>query len=53
MKKRILYAACGLVFMSYLYGCSAKYGCPADGRSVGAERILSGEKAPKARSFKN
>ncbi|MGN6494712.1 MAG: hypothetical protein ACTHLE_22170 [Agriterribacter sp.] len=53
MKKWILYAACSLMFMSYIYGCSPKYGCPADGRSVGAERILSGEKAPKARSFKN
>jgi hypothetical protein len=29
-----------------------KYGCPANGRSFGAERILSGEKAPKARKFK-
>lgn len=53
MKKMIFYAACSLVFMSYMYGCSPKYGCPADGKSVGAERILSGEKAPKAKSFKN
>ena len=29
-----------------------KYGCPANGRAVGAERILSGEKVPKARKFK-
>ena len=29
-----------------------KYGCPANGRSFGAERILSGEKAPKAKKFK-
>ena len=29
-----------------------KYGCPANGKSFGAERILSGEKAPKAKKFK-
>jgi hypothetical protein len=29
-----------------------KYGCPANGRSVGAEKILAGEKVPKARKFK-
>ncbi|MBC7849186.1 MAG: hypothetical protein H7Y31_05600 [Chitinophagaceae bacterium] len=29
-----------------------KYGCPANGRSVGAEKILQGEKVPKARKFK-
>jgi hypothetical protein len=29
-----------------------KYGCPSDGRNVGAERILSGEKVPKAPRFK-
>jgi hypothetical protein len=32
--------------------CSPKYGCPANGRNVGAERILSGEKLPKAPKFK-
>lgn len=29
-----------------------KYGCPANGRSTGAEKILAGEKVPKARKFK-
>ena len=29
-----------------------KYGCPANGRSFGAEKILSGEKQPKAKKFK-
>jgi len=29
-----------------------KYGCPANGRSSGAEKILAGEKVPKARKFK-
>ncbi|HRN56651.1 MAG TPA: hypothetical protein PLL71_09380 [Agriterribacter sp.] len=53
MKKFIIYAACGFWLLSYIYGCAPKYGCPANGRSVGAERVLSGEKAPKARAFKN
>jgi hypothetical protein len=30
-----------------------KYGCPGNGKSVGAERILSGEKTPKAKKFKS
>ena len=29
-----------------------KYGCPANGKSFGAERILSGEKPPKTKKFK-
>ena len=29
-----------------------KYGCPSNGKNVGAERILSGEKLPKAPKFK-
>jgi len=29
-----------------------KYGCPTNGRAFGAERILSGEKPPKAKKFK-
>lgn len=29
-----------------------KQGCPANGKAVGAERILSGEKVPKAKKFK-
>ena len=29
-----------------------KYGCPSNGKNVGAERILSGEKVPKAGKFK-
>jgi len=30
-----------------------KYGCPSNGKNVGAERILSGEKVPKANKFKS
>lgn len=29
-----------------------KEGCPSNGKNVGAERILSGEKVPKASKFK-
>ena len=30
-----------------------KQGCPSNGKNVGAERILSGEKVPKAKKFKS
>ena len=55
MKKLIF----GTAFFMILTGgssCSVfkpKYGCPANGRAVGAEKILSGEKVPKARKFKS
>ena len=41
-------SSCGLIHN--LFG--PKYGCPSDGKNVGAERILSGEKVPKAGKFK-
>lgn len=53
MKKMMVYAACSILVLSYICGCSPKYGCPSDGKSVGAERLLSGDKAPKAKKFKN
>jgi hypothetical protein len=40
-------SSCG--WMHDLFG--PKYGCPSDGKNVGAERILSGEKVPKAPKF--
>jgi len=40
-------ASCNL--FSNLFG--PKYGCPSNGKNVGAERILSGEKLPKAPKF--
>ncbi|MDP4132278.1 MAG: hypothetical protein Q8918_16135 [Bacteroidota bacterium] len=40
--------SCG--FINRTFG--PKYGCPSNGRNVGAERILSGEKVPKAPKFK-
>lgn len=53
MKKCMLYAAGFVLMLSYIYGCSPKYGCPANGKSVGAERIISGDKTPKAKKFKD
>ena len=50
MKKIIV----ALVCISYLSGCFVfqkkdKYGCPTDGRNIGAEKIAAGdEKAMKA-----
>jgi hypothetical protein len=41
-------SSCGLIHN--LFG--PKYGCPSDGKNIGAERILSGEKVPKAHKFK-
>jgi hypothetical protein len=41
-------SSCGLIHNIF----GSKYGCPSDGKNVGAERILSGEKVPKAPKFK-
>jgi len=41
-------SSCGLVHKVF----GQKSGCPSDGKNVGAERILSGEKVPKAKKFK-
>jgi hypothetical protein len=41
-------SSCG--FINKTFG--PKYGCPSNGKNVGAERILSGEKLPKAPKFK-
>ncbi len=56
MIKKLLYAFLIIAFFS---GCSmfkAKYGCPTNGKNVGAEKILSGDKkamkaAAKAKKF--
>jgi uncharacterized protein YceK len=56
MKKFLLAIVC----ICFLSGCAVfkrKTGCPTDGKSVGAEKILSGDKksvkaARKAKKFK-
>ena len=57
--KKILVAVACLMIMTTGSSCRVwnkvfgpKYGCPANGKSFGAERILSGEKPPKAKKFK-
>ena len=61
MKTNRTFLVTSLLAITMLFGTSCslwnkafgpKYGCPANGRSVGAERVLSGEKVPKARKFK-
>lgn len=46
------HAAFIFIVASYLYACSPKYGCPSNGKNVGAEKLLSGEKLPKAKKFR-
>ena len=57
MKKGLL----GLLFIIMISGCALfkkkdKYGCPTNGRNVGAEKLLSGDKnairAEKKAKFK-
>ncbi len=54
MKKIIIavFAASFLLsgcFISNIFRKKEKYGCPSDGRNVGAEKILAGEKVKKAK----
>jgi len=52
IKKIFLFIAAA----TFLIGCSVfnkpKEGCPSNGKNIGAERILSSEKVPKAKKFK-
>ena len=54
MKKAILsiFVASFLLsgcFVTNLFRKKEKYGCPSDGRNVGAEKIVAGEKVKKAK----
>lgn len=59
MRHLMIVSACLLIlttgssctFFRNLFG--PKYGCPSNGKNVGAERVLSGEKVPKAKKFKS
>jgi hypothetical protein len=54
-KPVMVFVLCALIFFS-ANSCSLfapKYGCPSNGKNVGAERILSGEKLPKPPKFKS
>jgi hypothetical protein len=48
----LIFAILAIYFIGGI-ACSPKYGCPSNGKNVGAERILSGEKVPKARKFRS
>jgi hypothetical protein len=52
MTKFLSKAALFIILVSCCLGCAAKYGCPSDGRNIGAERILGGEKIPKSPKFR-
>ena len=48
----LLISACALAIF-FISSCTVKRGCPSNGKNVGAERILSGEKVPKAKKFRS
>jgi hypothetical protein len=54
--KNLTKAAMIVLIVSLFTACNVfkkpKEGCPSNGSNVGAEKILSGEKVPKARKFK-
>jgi hypothetical protein len=54
--KNLIKAAIIIVGVSLFTACNVfkkpKEGCPSNGKNVGAEKILSGEKVPKAKKFK-
>lgn len=55
--KSLKQAAVLILFLSFLTGCSVfkkpKEGCPSNGKNVGAEKLLSGEKVPKVKKFRS
>ena len=57
MKKALLILTCAAFlmsgcFISRIFHKKDKYGCPTDGRNVGAEKIASGDKKAIAASKK-
>lgn len=45
----------GLTLTLILSSCSVlrpKYGCPSDGRNIGAEKMLDGSSVKKAKKFR-
>ena len=59
MKKILIVAFCAWMFSGcFIFKKNEKYGCPTNGKNIGAERILSGDKAAikaarKAKKFKS
>ncbi|MEP7230727.1 MAG: hypothetical protein ABI691_10775 [Ginsengibacter sp.] len=59
MKKLLVFVVCVLTLSACsIFKKNEKYGCPTNGKNVGAEKILSGDKdaikaAKKAKKFKS
>lgn len=55
--KNLIKAAIIIIIVSFTASCSVfnkpKEGCPSNGKNVGAEKILSGEKIPKTKKFRS
>lgn len=55
--KNVVKAALVVLIVSIITSCNVfkkpKEGCPSNGKNVGAEKILSGEKVPKSRKFRS
>ena len=54
--KQITKAALVVLLVSFITSCNVfkrtpKEGCPTNGKNVGAEKLLSGEKVKKAKRF--
>lgn len=54
--KLITKAALVVILLSFMTSCNVfkrtpKEGCPTNGKNVGAEKLLSGEKVKKAKRF--
>ncbi|QNA44109.1 hypothetical protein [Lacibacter sediminis] len=54
--KQITKAALVVLLLSFMTSCNVfkrtpKEGCPTNGKNVGAEKLLSGEKVKKAKRF--
>jgi hypothetical protein len=54
--KTLVKAAFVILIVSFITSCNVfkrtpKEGCPTNGKNVGAEKILSGEKVKKAKKF--
>jgi hypothetical protein len=51
MKTNLIRIFFGFVLLSCAVACSPRYGCPSDGRNVGAEKLLNEgkSKSPKFR----
>jgi hypothetical protein len=50
-RKNLLHFTLLCFLVGTLFSCKAEYGCPSNGKNVGAERILAGEKLPTPPKF--